>query len=110
MNPFYFNDTMAYVLDKTFTQEDITKEGYLWRAEKVKVDIPQNAQTVQLHELSSYESKNSEGKYMIDPSILKKVIQDSEGNSYRIIQDEYDFLMKYSLPLPRLHWMDRMRK
>jgi hypothetical protein len=26
MNPFYFNDTAAYLIDDTFTKEEVTKE------------------------------------------------------------------------------------
>jgi hypothetical protein len=40
---------------------------------------------------------------------MKKVIQDSTGNFYKIIKPEYDFLMKYALPLPELHWMERIK-
>jgi len=36
------------------------------------------------------------------------VIVDEKGDYYRIVQIEYDFLMKHSLPLPEIHWMDRM--
>ncbi len=45
----------------------------------------------------------------IDPEILKKVIQDKEGNYYKIVKMEYDFLMKHRLPLPKLHWLDRIK-
>ena len=41
MNPFYFNDTLAYLIDDSFTKEEVEKEGYLWRDEPIKVDIPE---------------------------------------------------------------------
>jgi len=41
---------------------------------------------------------------------LKKVIQDEQGNVYKIVKIEYDFLMKYGLPLPRKHWLERMKE
>ena len=40
MNPFYFNDTAAYLIDDSFTKEEVEAEGYLWRDEPIKVDIP----------------------------------------------------------------------
>jgi hypothetical protein len=41
MNPFYFNDTAAYLIDDSFTKEEVTAKGYLWRDEEIKVDIPE---------------------------------------------------------------------
>ena len=41
MNPFYFNDTAAYLIDDSFTKEEVEAEGYLWRDEEIKVDIPE---------------------------------------------------------------------
>jgi hypothetical protein len=46
----------------------------------------------------------------IDPEILKCIVQDEQGNVYKIVKMEYDFLMKYGLPLPRKHWLDRMKE
>jgi len=55
-------------------------------------------------------SERGEKQRYIDPEILKYIIQDEQGNVYRIVKMEYDFLMKYGLPLPRKHWLDRMRE
>lgn len=41
MNPFYFNDTAAYLIDPSFTKEEVEAAGYLRRDEPIKVDIPQ---------------------------------------------------------------------
>ncbi len=41
LNPFYFNDTAAYLLDDTFTKEEVEEDGYMWRDEEVRVDIPE---------------------------------------------------------------------
>jgi hypothetical protein len=41
MNPFYFNDTVAYLVDDSFTKEEVEKEGFLWRDSPIKVDIPE---------------------------------------------------------------------
>ena len=41
MNPFYFNDSAAYLLDSSFTKEEVEKEGYMWRDEPIRVDIPE---------------------------------------------------------------------
>jgi hypothetical protein len=41
---------------------------------------------------------------------LKKVIKDEKWNNYRVTKLEYDFLIKYWLPLPRKHWLERMKE
>jgi hypothetical protein len=41
---------------------------------------------------------------------LKKVIVDESGNMWRVVNMEYAFLVKYSLPLPRKHWLERMKE
>jgi len=41
MNPFYFNDTAACLIDDSFTKEEVAKAGYLRRDGEIKVDIPQ---------------------------------------------------------------------
>ncbi len=41
MNPFYFNDSAAYLFDPSFTKEEVEKEGFLWRDEPIRVDIPE---------------------------------------------------------------------
>jgi hypothetical protein len=110
MNPFYFNDTAAYLIDPTFTKEEVEAKGYLWRDEPIKVDIPANAELVKTGELNNYEGFNSEGKRTINEEILKKVIVDDDGNMWRIVNMEYEFLVKYGLPLPRKHRLDRMKE
>jgi hypothetical protein len=50
-----------------------------------------------------------QGTRRIDPEILKVIIQDEHGNVYKIVKMEYDFLMKHGLPLPRKHWLERMK-
>ncbi len=150
VNPFYFNDTIAYFFDDSFSQEEIKKDGYLWREEAIKVDIPEGAEVVYVNPpvlsdiplikgdcqsgvefsentpptrsslppqsrgtegefLNSYQWFDSNGIWQINPEIMKKVIQDSTGNFYKIIKPEYDFLMKYALPVPELHWMERIK-
>jgi hypothetical protein len=108
MAPFYYNDTMAYFVNPTVKKEDILASGYLWREEKIQVDIPQGVEIITPSDLSAYEVLIN-GQWIISEDILKKVIQDSEGNIYRVIKDEYDFLTKHALPLPRLHWMERVK-
>jgi len=41
INPFYFNYTAAYLIDDSFTKEEVTKEDYLRRDEEIKVDVPE---------------------------------------------------------------------
>ena len=55
MNPFYFNDTAAYLIDPSFTKEEVIAKGYLWRDEPIKVDIPEGADVVKTSELGEYE-------------------------------------------------------
>lgn len=54
MNPFYFNDTAASLIED-FDKEEIVAEGYLWRDEEVKVDIPEWMDMVEVADLGSYE-------------------------------------------------------
>lgn len=109
MNPFYFNDTAAYLIDPSFTKEEVIAKWYLRRDEPIKVDIPEFMEKVRSTELNQFEKWENDIR-TIDPSILKKVIIDEQWNSYRIIKMEYDFLVKYGLPLPRKHWLDRMKE
>ncbi len=57
-----------------------------------------------------YFPTSLEQQRTIDPEILNYIIQDEQGNVYRIVKMEYDFLMKYGLPLPRKHWLERMKE
>lgn len=129
LNPFYFNDTVASML-WDFSKEEAEKFWYMWRNEKIKVDIPEGAEIVYVNppvlsdiplnkgdsqsgaeaggSLSDYQGFDSVGNWKINPEILKKVIVDEKGNYYKIIKQEYDFLMKYALPLPELHWLNRI--
>ncbi len=107
LNPFYFNDTMAGILGN-FTQDEVESQGYMWRDQEIKVDIPENADVISVADLKHYQSYD-DWRWNINPSILKKVIQDEKGNYYRIVHMEYDFLMNYWLPLPEIHWLDRMK-
>jgi hypothetical protein len=108
MNPFYFNDTLAYLIDDSFTKEEIEKEGYLWRDEPIRADIPEGVRVVSNNELDQFENWK-EGEWYIDPEVMNIVISDEKGNYYRIVKMEYDFLMKHGLPLPQMHWLDRMK-
>ena len=137
MNPFYFNDTAASLIEE-YSKEEITKEGYLRRDEEIKVDIPDWMEVVGVSELGKYEWRKDsphpsgtplkEGgivaswdgavetrhgvsvqERFIDPAILKKVIKDEEGNVYRVIKMEYDFLLMHGLPLPREHRLTRLQ-
>ena len=115
MNPFYFNDTAAYLINPTFTKEEVAAKGYLWRDEAIKVDIPEWAKVISINELANYERRidnpdSDNQKWFIDPEILKVIIQDEQGNVYRIVKMEYDFLMKHGLPLPRKHRLERMKE
>jgi len=109
MNPFYFNDTAAYLIDPSFTKEEVTAKWYLRRDEPIKVDIPVGSTLVSTADLDQYEWFDSEWNRTINADILKVVIQDEQDNYYRIIPMEYKFLVKHGLPLPRKHWLERMK-
>ncbi len=109
MNPFYFNDTAAYLIDSSFTKEEVVAKWYLWRDEPIKVDVPSNAEIVNSSDLWKYEWFDSEWNRVIDSNILEKVIQDNDWNVWKVVKSEYDFLLKYGLPLPRKHWLDRIK-
>ncbi len=110
MNPFYFNDTAAYLIDPSFTKEEVTAKGYIRRDDPIKVDIQGDAEVVSSSDLGQYEWYDDQGNWTITTEILKKVIQDEQGNYYRIIPMEYKFLIKHGLPLPRKHWLERMKE
>lgn len=110
MNPFYFNDTAAYLIDPSFTKEEVTKLWYLWRDEPIKVDIPEGAVTIKSEELSVFESVDEQWNRKLDEAVCKRVIVDENDDSYRIIPMELEFLQKYWLPLPRKHWLTRMKE
>jgi hypothetical protein len=92
----------------------------MWREDEIKVDIPEWVEVIFPHPLPSkeggspksiqdYQWYDSNGNWQINPEILKKVIKDEKWNIYRIVQMEYDFLMKHWLPLPEIHWLDRIK-
>ena len=122
MNPFYFNDTAAYLImwsegtesrstaGQAFTKEEVTAKWYLRRDEPIKVDIPEGMEVVKTSELWTYEWFDNEWNRTINADILKKVIQDDQWNVYRIIPMEYKFLVKHGLPLPRKHRLERMKE
>jgi len=110
INPYYFNDTLAYLADDSFTKEEVEKDWYLWRDEEIKVDIPVWLDVINVDDLSAYESVDTDWTTRIDPEILKKVIIDAQWNYYRVVPMEYKFLKKYGLPLPREHWLERIKK
>lgn len=108
LNPMYFNDTCAAVI-KDFEKKEILDKWFLWHDGEVKVDVPSWADVISIADLDNYqELENNEWK--IDSEIMKKVVADDKWNYYRIVKMEYDFLMKYWLPLPRQHWMDRIKE
>ncbi len=108
LNPFYFNDTMAWIL-WDFTKEEVEKKWYMWRDDEIKVDIPEGSDIVKTSELNDFQGYTENWEWRINPEILKKVIVDEKWNYYRIVKMEYDFLVKHWLPLPEIHWMDRMK-
>lgn len=108
LNPLHFNDSFAWLV-WNFTRDEVEKKWFMWKEDEIKVDIPEWADVIHIKDLYDYEWYDSNQKWKINPEILKKVIVDEKGNYYKIVQMEYDFLVKYSLPLPKIHWLDRMK-
>ncbi len=108
LNPLYFNDTLAWMI-WDFTKQEVEEQGYLRRDEEIKVDIPEWAQIIETKDLQDFQWFDNDWNWQINPEILKKVIKDKKWNYYKIVKMEYDFLVKYSLPLPEIHWIDRMK-
>jgi len=55
MNPFYFNETAAYLIDDTFTKKEVGNDGYMRRDEAIKTDIPPGSDTIKIKELKNYQ-------------------------------------------------------
>lgn len=128
MNPFYFNDTAAYLIDDSFTKAEVEAQWYMRRDEHINVDIPAWVEVISVDDLDQHEGRMLNWQFIsttdiqnhrdnardmsrhITPSILKKVIKDPQWNVYRIVKMEYDFLMKHWLPLPRKHRLERIKE
>ena len=108
INPFYFNDTIAGLI-WWFSKDQAVSKWYMWRDEEIKVDIPEWVEVISTDELDNYQWFDSQWNWQINPEILNVVIKDTNGNYYRIIQMEYDFLVKHALPIPEIHWMERLK-
>ncbi len=125
INPFYFNDTMAWLL-WNFKKEEVENDWFMWRNEEVKVDIPEWFNVIEITPparaslppqlrgtegefVSNYQWYDSNWNWHINPEIQNVVIKWEKWNYYRIVKMEYEFLMKYGLPIPEIHWMDRMK-
>ena len=63
----------------------------------------------QREDLSSSE-KTMTKQWKLDETVCKRVIIDENGDAYRIIPMELEFLQKHGLPLPRKHWLTRMKE
>ncbi len=109
MNPYYFNDTVASLFDLWFSKQEVINKWFLWRDEEVKVDIPTTLDKIGVDELSGFEWFDSDGKWYIDNDVMNKVVVDKFWNSYRFVPMEIEFLKRYNLPLPRQHWLDRIK-
>lgn len=109
MNPYYFNDTVASMFNYDFSKEDIISEWYMWRDEEINVDTPNGATIIESKDLWYYEWYDENGKWQINSEILKLVIKSDNWNFYRIVPMELEFLQRHNLPLPRIHWFERIK-
>ncbi|EKE29830.1 MAG: hypothetical protein ACD_2C00091G0016 [uncultured bacterium (gcode 4)] len=109
MNPYFFNDTVASMFNAWLSKDEAAMRWFMWREKELKVDIPENSETVKATELWDYEWFDANWNWQINKEILKKVILWEDGNSYRIVPLEIEFLQKNNLPLPRTHWLERIK-
>jgi len=109
MNPFYFNDTAAYLIDDSFSKEEVEKQWYMRRDDEIKVDIPAWTEILTKNDVHTYQWYTTNGEWEIKKDILKKVIKDEKWNYYRIVPMELKFLQKHGLPLPELHRLERIK-
>lgn len=115
MNPFYFNETAASLIED-YSKQEVIDEWFLWNDNEVQADIPEWMQLLTCEELNDYEgrrelSSTSDWKsWQINPEILEKGVKDAFGKVYRISPMEYKFLKKHWLPLPRTHWLNRLKQ
>src|SRR5260221_5839066 len=90
-----------------FTKEEVVNHGFLRRDEEIKVDVPMNADVIETRNVRPDNIRADSDQF--DESILNKVLRDNEGNYYRIVKQEYEFLKKHNLPLPLVHWFTRLK-
>lgn len=109
INPLYFNDTVANLINNDFNQKELEKEWYLRRNKNIKVDIPDWLEKIKTSDLNKFQWYDTNWKRRINSEILEKIIIDRKWNYYRIVKMEYNFLAKYKLPLPEFHWLDRIK-
>ena len=90
-SPFAYNETIAQDYFP-LTKEAAEAKGYVWRDPEAR----EFQTTVDAKDLPDHISD-------VQDSILKEVIKCTTcGKAYRIIQAEFDFLKRMSLPIPRL--------
>jgi len=78
INPLYFNDSFAYLIDDSFTKEEVMEEGFLRRDGEISVDVPANAEIITIQDFGQYQGFDDRGNWNINPEILKKVIKDDK--------------------------------
>ncbi len=109
INPFYYNDTAAYLIDDLVSSQEIKEDWFLRRDEAISIDIPAWVEIVSSADLWTFESLWENWLVEIDPAILKNIIQDEQWNAYRLLPKELKFLKKYGLPVPRKHRLERVK-
>ena len=93
MCPFYFNDTAAYLIDPSFTKEEVTRLWYLRRDEPIKVDIPEWAKVIKTDELDGYEWWIMDGQFTSQtrhPALLPEEAKWSEAESKDLVSLPWD--------------------
>jgi CxxC-x17-CxxC domain-containing protein len=79
------------------SKEEAMKRGYKWQDHTYPINLPENAQTVQVKEFPS------DIQQVTDDILSKILICEVTGKPFRIIKQELAFYRKHHLPLPRKH-------
>lgn len=107
MNPFYVNDTAAVLLTD-LTKEEVLSDWFLRREEVLSAWVSVWTEMISVDELSVYEWYEGDIR-KLDAEIKNKIIWDDEWNVWKVTKKELQFLEKYELPLPRRHWLERVK-
>ena len=54
LNPFYFNNTIVWLIG-WLKKEEVEKKWYMWRDHEIKVDIPKGNKVIKNIELNNYQ-------------------------------------------------------
>ena len=107
LNPIYFEDSVAWML-WGFSYEEIKNAWFLSKQDD-KSKNKEKENYIESFLLNNYEWYDKSWNWFIKKDLIWKNILDEKWNYYKLILDEYNFLIKYSLPLPRYSYKELMK-